>query len=215
MSVIKGSGTVEKAFGAVETSKEYSTWSCFLKEYQFFTPGILYWHTGLDRDLVSDFINQKDIPQPFRPKRVVVSRSIYKMDKPIVDLVEGVSIVKEDLSKMLYVCPNKSAVIGEPTIWEQLRDFIDGIDFINTKTGFYACAVRQPDLKIFDYQALSNGKFLPDMYLPVAAWGLYTNKNSVLWRMYSQDNKYSTPTATVVDATQMSKDEAFKLFREL
>ena len=212
MSFIQDSGTVEKSFNAVENQKEYSTWSCLLEEYRFFTPSILYWHTGLDRCLVSDFITQKDIPKEFRPKRVQVSRPLYHMDKPVVDLIQGNNIVKEDLSKMLYVCPNKPFKVGEPTVWEQLREFIGAISFINAKTGFYACAVEQNDLHIFDYQAFNNGKWLPDMNLPVAAWGLYTNKNSVLWRT---KQGHTVPTASVVDVTDISKEDAMKLFKEL
>lgn len=216
MGVIKSSGKVEKAFGAVEEQKEYSSWSCLLEDYKFFTPAILYWHTGLDRDIVSDFINQKDIPNPFRPRRIKVSRSIFKMDNPIVDLKQGFSVLKEDLSKLLYACPNKSAVAGEPTIWEQLDNFITSIDFMNLKTGFYACAVKQNDLKIFDYQAFLNGKFLPNMYIPVAAWGLYTNRNSVLWRHSEiSPGQYSVPVASVLDATNMSKEDAIKFFKEV
>lgn len=216
MSFIKDSGKLEKAFNAVANQKEYSTWSCLLKEYRFFNPGILYWHTGLDRCLVSDFINQHDIPIEFRPKRVQVSKSLYKMSNPVVDLIQGSTIVKEDLSKMLYVCPNKSAKVGEPTIWEQLREFIESISFVNVKTGFYACAVEQNDLKIVDYQAFENSKWTDNMYLPVAAWGLYTNKNSVLWRTpVSKGGTYSVPVASVVDVTEMSKEDAMKLFKEL
>ena len=212
MSIIRESGTVEKAFGIVEPQKEYSTWSCLLEEYRFFNPSILYWHTGLDRCLVSDFINQKDIPKEFRPKRVQVSRPLYRMDNPVVDLVQGNTIVKEDLSKMLYVCPNKPYKAGEPTVWEQLREFIGAISFINAKTGFYACAVEQNDLRIFDYQAFQNSKWSSDMNLPVATWGLYTNKNSVLWRVKPG---HAIPVASVVDVTDMSKEDAMRLFKEL
>lgn len=216
MSFIKDSGKLEKAFNAVLPQKEYTTWSCLLKEYRFFNPGILYWHTGLDRCLVSDFINQHDIPKEFRPKKVMVSKPLYKMDNPVVDLVRGNELVKEDLSKMLYVCPNKSFKSGEPTVWEQLNEFITSISFINVKTGFYACAVEQTDLKILDYQAFQNNKWTNDMYLPVVAWGLYTNKNSTLWRTpLSKGGTFSVPVATVVDVTQMSKEDAMKLFKEL
>lgn len=216
MSFIKDSGTIEKAFNAVLTQKEYSTWSCLLQEYRFFNPGILYWHTGLDRCLVSDFINQHDIPIEFRPKKVVVSRPLYRMDKPVVDLIQGNNIVKEDLSRMLYVCPNKSFKSDEPTVWERLRAFVASISFVNVKTGFFACAVEQGDLKIFDYQAFQNDKWTNDMYLPVATWGLYTNKNSTLWRTpQSKGGGYSIPVASVVDVTEMSKEDAMKLFKEL
>lgn len=216
MGMIIDSGTVEKAFGAVQTQKEYSTWSCLLAEYRFFNPGILYWHTGLDRDLVCDFINQFDIPPAFRPSKVAVSRPIYKIDKPVVDLKQGLDTIREDLSKLLYVCPNKSFKQGEPTVWEQLRSFIEGIDFVDIKTGYYACAVEQADMKIFDFQAVMNSKFSDNMYIPVATWGLYTNRDCVFWRTNThKPGVYSTPVATVFNATEMSKEEAMKFFKEL
>lgn len=216
MGIIKDSGTVEKSFGAVNTIKEYSTWSELLSDYKFFTPAILYWNTGLDRDLISDFINQNDLPAEYRPQRVNLGRSIFQMENPVVDLKQGFSTVKEDLSRMLYVCPNHAISSGEPTVWEQLDSFITSISFVNVKTGFYAQAMKQQDLMIFDFNAIAKAEFGPNMYIPVGAWGLYSNKVSTVWRSKcSASGTYSVPIASVLDATNMTKEEAEKFFMEV
>lgn len=217
MSFIKDSGTMEKAFGATTVLKEYNTWVDLLSDYKFFTPAILYWHTGLDRDLVSDFINQQDLPPDLRPQRVITGRNIGEMENSIVPLKQGLSVVTEDLAKMLYVCPNKSEKEGEPTIWERLDSFITSISFVDVKTGFYAQAMKQQDLMIFDLDALSNWhEFNKDMYIPVGTWGLYSNKVSTVWRSKrSASGTYSVPVASVLDATNMTKEEAEKFFLEV
>ena len=54
------------------------------------------------------------------------------------------------------------------------------------------------------------------MNIPVAAWGLYSNKVSTLWRIKrSANGRYSTPVATVVESTKMTIEEAEKLFKEI
>ena len=97
-----------------------------------------------------------------------------------------------------------------------LDSFITSISFVDAKTGLFACAMRQQDLHVFDYQGLFSSEFSSNMYIPVAAWGLYSNKTSTIWRIKgTAEGHFTIPVASVLEATQMTKEEAETFFKEV
>lgn len=180
--------TAEKSFADLGTTKH--TWSAIAaKDYQAFTPALLYWGTTLDRDMVRDFAGGLD--KSTRIKMCISPMPIFDIDNPIRELTiqcggaSGEKKEKLDLSRTLYFCPKP--------LWPSLREFMAAFCSVDMKLGRVAFAGECPLMTIPDYVRLAEG-YVPPGFISVASVGIYASDFCSLWK-WNGSNPFERPRA--------------------
>lgn len=200
--------TQEKSRIEFANLKPTYSWADVSKDYAFFTPALIYWHTGADRDLVSDYVNEVVKDKVDYPKIFVTDDPIFNIENPIVHIavatnIGGVQIVKMDLSRMMYLCPL--------SVWDGLASFLGGCGFVDRKRDFYSTSIRCNDMTMYDYPDMKAGNF-PPKPVTVAAFGIYSNESCNIWR-YSLDNMFEQPRAVKADPAEVICQDGMMFWR--
>lgn len=202
----------EKAFLGFNALPENFTWSDISKEYQAFSVALLYWKTGLDRDVVSDYVNQFVTNKDEYPKLCIAPKPIFIMDDPIrelfVDTSMGTKSQKIDLSRTIYFCPKH--------IWNKeengMDTWIGNICFANAKDLSYSVTMRCPEMEIVDQMSMVKGDF-PVKTLPIQTYGVYSTQQCAIWR-YEPNNPYKKPKAWTCEPSALVISDGSMFFKE-
>ena len=180
--------TAEKSFAELGSTKH--TWSAITaKDYQAFTPALLYWGTTLDRDMVRDFAAR--LNKSTRIKMCISPMPVFDIENPVRELridcggATGEKVERLDLSRTIYFCPK--------SIWPELREFMTAFCSVDIKAGRVAFAGECPVMNVPDYVRLAEG-YVPPGFIPVASVGVYASDFCSLWR-WNLSNPYERPKA--------------------
>jgi len=182
----------EKTFADLGNTK-YTWTGLTSKEYQAFTPALLYWNTTHDRDMVRDFAARLN-----KSTRIKVSISpfpIFDIDPPLRELEVScggaVGDRKEilDLSRTLYFCPK--------SIWPELRNYLISYGSVDVQKQRVAFAAECPVMQIPDYVRMAQGHMPPGV-INIASIGIYASDFCSLWRN-DPSNPFVRPRAVKTD----------------
>lgn len=159
------------------------------RDYQAFTPALLYWGTNLDRDLVRDYAARLD--KSTRIKVCEAPIPIFSMRDPVRELTvscsTGDKTERIDFSRRLYFCPK--------SIWSGgLREYLISYGYVEKDSMRFALAAECPVMRIPDMVRMANG-FSPPGSIEVASIGVYASDFCYLWR-WDPSNIYARPVAT-------------------
>lgn len=205
-------GTLEKVSIDFEHLPERFTWKDLEKEFQAFSPALLYWNTGFDRDIVSDFINRFPVEKDERPKMCIAPRPIFELSNPVttvrIQTKMGLKERQTDWSRTIYFCPRH--------IWEReeasLQEWIRGTGFADRKSQSYSIVVRCPEMKILDQMSYLNHDFPPKL-ISIETFGVYDNQKCSIWRC-DPSNWYKMPEAKLYTAAEVIVKDGEVFWRE-
>lgn len=156
---------LDKAYGLTDTQKKYKQWLSLLQEYRFFTPGLAYWRSPIDRDIVSDFIAQYSLPKPDRPRLYTADHDIFKLTDPIAKIYIGDKEFMFNVARMVYLCPLQT--------WPTLSAHLDGCGFVYDKDKSIYKLLHQYNIPMLDPGSSRYG--MVGTPIEVDAWCMYSN----------------------------------------
>ena len=193
--------TQDKAYGLTDKQKGYLKWKDLCKEHKFFTPGLAYWHSEIDRDIVSDFIDRFSLAKPDRPKLFTADHDIFKVADPMCTVYVGDKEFKFNLARQLYLCPLQT--------WPALATHMEGVGFVCKATKSFYKLLHQTDIMIPDPGASRYGMLADEV--SVDAFCMYSNLfcNVFVTKM----NSFESPEAKQFSASEVCVKDG-KLFFE-
>lgn len=196
---------IDKAYGQVENHKACKTWFDRQQDFQFFTPGLLYWHMDVDRDLIEDFIACTPLMRSERPKRLVSEFELFDVTPAISSIHTPKGDMLYDIARTIYICPKES--------WDKLDEFLSTVGFVNPKTKLFSRSIRQQDLLIPDYGAIKSGSpSLGD--ITVVSYALATNDFFSVWRQDTNSGVYQSPKACLLSPSEVVIRDGILFYKE-
>lgn len=188
--------TQDKAFGLTDKQKGYLKWVDLCKEHKFFTPGLAYWKSEIDRDIVSDFVDKFSLPKPDRPKLFTADHDIFDVQDPIATIYVGDKEFTFNIARQIYLCPLQT--------WPALAEHMKGCGFFCKATQSFYRLLHQSNIMMPDPGASRYG-MMADI-ISVDAFCMYSNLFCNVFTQY-KDNSFALPVAKRLDASQiMVKD---------
>lgn len=194
--------TQDKAYGLTEKQKGYLKWVDLCKDHKFFTPGLAYWHSEIDRDIVSDFVDKFSLPKPDRPKLYTADHDIFDVADPLCTVYIGDKEFVFNVARQIYLCPLQT--------WPALATHLEGCGFACRATKSFYNLLHQRDIMMADPGA-SRYDMLPDI-INVDAFCVYSNLYCNAFTTWKND-PYALPKARTYDASQVCVKDG-KLFFE-
>lgn len=193
--------TQDKAYGLTDQQKKYKQWLDILKENKLFTPGLAYWKSDIDRDIVSDFIDKYSVAKPDRPRLYTADHDIFSVEDPLATIYIGDKEFKFNVARNIYVCPLQT--------WPMLSAHLDSCGFVNKNTLEFCKLIHQSDIKMLDPGSSRFG-MMGDI-ISVDAWCMYTNMFCNVFVSY--EGPYNPPVAKQFSSSEVMIEDG-KLFFE-
>lgn len=194
------SETQDKSYGLIDKQKQYKNWLGILKENRFFTPGLAYWKSEIDRDIVSDFVDKYSVPKADRPKLYTADHDIFDIEDPVTTIYVGDKEFEFNIARQIYVCPLQT--------WPMLSAHLDGCGFCSKDTLSFYRLIHQFELTMEDPGSSRFG-MLGEL-IKVDSWGLYSNLHCNVFICY-MDRPYDKPVARQLSPSEVLTEDG-KLF---
>lgn len=193
--------TQDKAFGLTEKQKGYLKWVDLCKEHKFFTPGLAYWKSEVDRDIVSDFVDKYSLAKPDRPKLFTADHDIFDVDDPIATLYIGDKEFKFNIARQVYLCPLQT--------WPGLAEYIKGCGFFCRDTKSFYRLLHQKDIMMPDPGASRYG-MMADI-ISMDAFCIFSNQFCNAFTQY-KNNLFEMPKAKRFGASEVLEKDGELFF---
>ena len=195
--------TQDKAYGLTDKQKGYLKWVDLCKEHKFFTPGLAYWKSEIDRDIVSDFVDKFSLPKPDRPKLFTADHDIFDVQDPIATIYVGDKEFTFNIARQIYLCPLQT--------WPALSSHLETVGFVCKATKSYYTLLHQKDMQMPDPGASRYG-MLADI-ISVDAFCMYSNLFCNAFTFWNKD-PFALPKARQYDASQVCIRDGKIFFEE-
>jgi len=182
----------DKAYDLVDTQKKYKQWLSVLKEHRFFTPGLAYWRSPIDRDIISDFIAQYSVAKPDRPKLYTADHDIFNVQNPLSKIYINDKEFTFNSARMIYLCPLQT--------WPMLVAHLDACGFTNASDQSIYKLIHQYSVPMLDPGSSRYG--MVGEPIEVDAWCMYSNLFCNVF-MYNTNNIAELPYAVQVPRSEV------------
>ena len=195
--------TQDKAYGLTDKQKGYLKWVDLCKEHKFFTPGLAYWKSEIDRDIVSDFVDKFSLPKPDRPKLFTADHDIFDVQDPVATIYVGDKEFTFNIARQIYLCPLQT--------WPALSEHLKGCGFCCKSTKSFYRLLQQSDIMMADPGASRYG-MMADI-VSVDAFCMYSNLFCNVFTTF-KNNSFALPKAKQFDASKIMVKDGKLFFKE-